>query len=175
MIFSMRFNMKNPPLVLNEHNIPDLPWTIEAEMLSMVRNISIYDALDLVVIKYLQHGDNSALKWSILSGLPLPNAVLYVAHMMDPEDTLSKSSFPFEFKVKSRTPKKGRPSKQPKKDLRDWLIFKMVRGLIEKNGPGYYDGALSAVADLEGLSVSTVKRAHDKMKAVIAAYSATPE
>ena len=167
--------MKSTPLVLNEDNIPDLPWTIEAEILSTVRNISIYDALDLVVIKYLQHGDKSALKWSLLSGLPLPKAILYMAHMMDPEDTLPKSSFPFELKVKSRIPKKGRPSKQPKKDLRDWLIYKMVRDLIEKNGPGYYDGALSTVAELEGLSLSTVKRAHDKMKAVIAAYSTTTE
>ena len=57
--------MKSTPLVLNEDNIPDLPWTIEAEILSTVRNISIYDALDLVVIKYLQHGDKSVLKWSL--------------------------------------------------------------------------------------------------------------
>lgn len=151
---------------LQSTRIPDFPWTIEAEMVSTLRDISYCDALDLVVIKYLQHGDVHALKWALLEGLPLPHALKYVAHMLDMDLSLSKSTFPYGLNVKSRTPKRGRPSKGPKANMRDWLIFKSVAALIQKNGPGYYDGAIKEIAELDGLEVPTVKRAYDNLKAI---------
>jgi hypothetical protein len=150
-------------------------WTIEAEMVSSVRDIPRAEAIDLVIVRYLRFGDTRALAWWLDEGhTPSPATFKYIACMLQPGSGASTKSLPYELIAKSRTPKRGRPPKGPEPDLRDWLIYKNVQRLMDEKGPGTYDAAIRQIADLDGLNQAAVKRAYEDMKLVIAAHKTTP-
>jgi hypothetical protein len=147
-------------------NLPDQPWTIEADMISTIRDIPIIEAIDLVIVRYLKSGDTRAMAWWFYEGhCPSKIVLNYIACMLQPGSGASPDSFPFELITKSRKPKRGRPKKGPEPLLRDWLIFRNVFDRMSELGPGSYDSAIKSVAELDGLDEHSVKRAYDTLKA----------
>jgi hypothetical protein len=154
---------------------PANAWTIEAEMVSSVKDIPHTEAIDLVIVRYLRFGDTRALAWWLDEGhTPSPATLKYTACMLQPGSGASTKSFPYELITKSRTPKRGRPTKRPEENLRDWLIYKNVKHFMDKAGPASYDAAITDTAALQGLNQAVVKRGYEGMKSVIAAYKTTP-
>jgi hypothetical protein len=162
--------MKSPP-PNDPENIPDLPWTIEADMIGTIQNIPDKEAFDLVILRYLRYGDTRPLAWWLHEGhSPNAQTLDYIAHMLQPSSSAPIERFPFELIAKSRSPKPGRPKKVPEKNLRDWLIYKNVCGFMERIGPGSYEAAIAEISSFEGLERSTVKRAYENIKIIIEAY-----
>ena len=154
---------------------PDNAWTIEAEMVSSVRDIPRAEAIDLVIVRYLRFGDTRALAWWLDEGhTPSPATLKYIACMLQPGSGASTKSFPYELIAKSRTPKRGRPTKRPEENLRDWLIYKNVKHFMDKAGPSSYDAAIRDIATLQGLNQAVVKRGYEDMKSVIALHKTPP-
>jgi len=154
---------------------PENAWTIEAEMVSSAKDIPRAKAIDLVIVRYLRFGDTRALAWWLYEGhTPSPTTLKYIACMMQPGSGASTKSLPYELIAKSRTPKRGRPTKRPEADLQDWLIYENVQRLIDEAGPGTYDAAIRQIAALDGLNQAAVKRAYEDIKSVMAAHKMTP-
>nr|ADI18630.1 hypothetical protein [uncultured Rhodospirillales bacterium HF4000_24M03] len=146
-------------------SLPEQPWTIEADLLSAIRQISLNEAIDLVIVNYLKAGDTSPLAYWFFEGhCPSPTILKYIACMLLPGSG-SESHVPFKLISKSRSPTRGRPSKGPQQKLRDRLIFINVASLIQQHGPGTYDSAITKISELQGLNEHIVKRAYDRHKA----------
>ena len=149
-------------------NVPDQPWTIEADMISTVRQISMSDAIDLVILRYLRAGDTRALAWWCYEGHCPSNRILqFLGIMLQPETQVSTVSLPYELIAKSRIPTRGRPKKRPETKLRDWLMYRNIVRYMADNGAGSYESAIANLCELDGVERATVKRAYENMSKII--------
>lgn len=138
-------------------DIPDLPWTIEAELMSGQTFKSGENIIDLVIARYLMSGDPTPFSWWVSKGhRPSDSALKLLANLLS-ANHLDDKKFPYKFEAIARNPKHGPRPKGPEKKLRDILIALYMQKLLQEYGQGSYESALSDTADIKWLKcVNTV-------------------
>ncbi|GEM_PF-3345504 len=152
----------------DNNDFPDLPWTIEQDLLDQVELASTEKIIDLVIARYLMAGDPRPFCWWVEQGHRPSDAVLKVlAHTLNPDATKDER-FPYYFERKQRFPKKGREQKGPEQKLRDILIALCIQKRLQDNGPGSYDATIKDIANWVGVSEALTKQAYDTYKDAVA-------
>lgn len=135
----------------------DNPFDGEANRLLREQSVTLQQARDFVVLRYLKSGNTQALAhWLMEDYQPGRTVARMLSYMLQPERqldrregkivTCSPEVVPFELKAKKRGGGRGRKSDSAAAE-RNQAIYELYKKLLADIGPG---GSDSAIAELEG-------------------------
>lgn len=149
----------------------DNPFDGEAVRLVREQSVTLQEARDAVVLRYLKSGNTQALAhWLMTDYQPGRTVALMLSYMLQPERqveggeeqivTCSPEVVPFELKAKRRTRNRGRKFDSIAAE-RNQAIYDLYKKLLADIGPGGSDSAIAELEDLLGpeISPSMIKEA----------------
>ena len=142
----------------------DNPFDGEAARLVREQNVTLQEARDAVVLRYLKSGNTQALAhWLMTDYRPGGTVALMLSYMLQPERqldgdegqivTCSPEVVPFELKAKKRLGSRGRKSDSVAAE-RNQAIYDLYQKLLTDIGPGGSDSAIAELEDLLGPEIS---------------------
>lgn len=138
----------------------DNPFDGEANRLVQEQNVTLQDARDFVVLRYLKDGNTQALAhWLMTDYRPGSTVALMLSYMLQPERqhdgdeaqivTCHPDVVPFELKATKRLGSRGRKPDSIAAE-RNQAIYDLYQTLLEEIGPGGSDSAIAELEDLLG-------------------------